>query len=107
MFNLFKKKDGPKPDYTFSEPGNTACFTCDHVLSKQRSILSVTHDADDGCWQFMCGQDDHDESNAKIISLKQITEIDHSLNALSDMPLGCGADRASINDDWEGYTIAE
>jgi hypothetical protein len=107
MFNLFKKKDEPKADYEFSEPENTACFTCDHILNKQRPILSVAHDAEDGAWQFMCGHDDHDESNGKIISLKQITEIDNSINALSEMPLGCGADRETINDDWQGYTIAE
>jgi len=107
MFNLFKKKETPKPDYEFSEPENTVCFTCDHVLSRQRPILRVTHDAEDGIWQFMCGHNDHDESNAKLLSLKQITEIDNSLNALSEMPLGCGAERESINEEWQGFTLEE
>ncbi|MCC6373058.1 MAG: DUF2185 domain-containing protein [Bacteroidia bacterium] len=93
--------------YTFSEPQNTACFTCDHVINKKRPILSVTHDAEDGSWQFMCGHDDHDESNAKVVSLKQITEIDNTINALSNMPLGCGADRESGNDEWQGYRLSE
>jgi hypothetical protein len=66
----------------------------------------VTHEHD-GYWQFMCGQSDHDESNAKIISLKQATEIDNSINDLFEMPMGVGADRKSVGDKWVPYKIPD
>ncbi len=90
--------------YKFADEENTACFVCDHVVSRQRPILHVTHD-DDGYWQFLCGQNDHDESNAKLISLKQATEIDNTINDLYEMPMGVGADRKFINDNWVSYKL--
>lgn len=104
MFNLFKKNNGKTSNYKFQDPENTACFVCDHVLNRQRPILHVIHE-EDGYWQFLCGHDGHDESNAKIISLKQATEIDNTINDLYEMPLGVGADRKSTNDKWEPYKL--
>jgi len=101
MFNFFKKKS--TNDFKFKEPENTACFTCDHVVSKQRPILYASHDADDGSWQFMCGQNDHTAANAKIISLKQATEIDATINDLFEMPPGVGAERENVNEKWQPF----
>ena len=106
MFNLFKNKN-EKTEYKFQDPENTACIVCIHVFDRERPILSVTHDLDDGCWQFLCGQDDHDETTAKVISLKEATEIDHSINDLFEMPTGIGADRKTINDKWEPYKLED
>jgi hypothetical protein len=66
----------------------------------------VTHEQD-GYWQFMCGQNDHDEANGKIISILQATEIDNSLNDLYEMPMGVGADRNSIADKWEPFKLPD
>jgi hypothetical protein len=107
MFNLFKKKETTRPVFSFSEPENTACFTCDHVVNKQRPILLVTHEEEDGSWMFMCGHEDHNENNYKLVSLRNIVDIDNSINALCEMPLGCGADRETVNDKWNGYTISK
>jgi hypothetical protein len=96
-----------KSDYKFQDPENTACIVCEHVFNKERPILHVTHDSEDGCWQFMCGINDHDESNAKVISLKQATEIDTSINDLHEMPLGIGAERKTSNDIWKPYKLLE
>lgn len=92
--------------YKFLDPADTACFVCDHVLSRQRPILHVTHDHD-GYWQFICGQNDHDESNAKIISIGQATEIDSTINDLFEMPMGIGANRKSIGDKWIPYKLSD
>ena len=107
MFNLFgqKKSDTNKTEYKFKEAENTACFVCDHVLSKQRAILYVAHDKEDGSWQFLCGQDDHTDANAKIISLKQATEIDSTINDLYEMPLGVGAERKNTKDKWTPFRL--
>ena len=109
MFNLFgqKKSNTNKTEYKFKEAENTACFVCDHVLSKQRPILYVAHDKEDGSWQFLCGQDDHTEANAKIISLKNATVIDTTINDLYEMPLGVGAERKSIKDKWTPFRLQD
>src|SRR5262245_2557022 len=103
MFNFFKKKD--KTIFKYQEPENMACFTCDHVIDGQRPILYVSHHSEDGTWQFMCGQSDHTEANAKIISLKQATEIDPTINDLYEMPLGVGAERETTKSQWKPFRL--
>lgn len=109
MFNLFgpRKNNTDKVAHKFKEPENTACFVCDHVLAKQRPILYASHDKEEGSWQFMCGQNDHTESNVKLISLEEATKIDSTINALHDMPLGVGAERQSIKDKWVPFRLQE
>lgn len=108
MFNLFgqNKNETPKQVYKFKEPEHTACITCDHVLSKKRPILFATHDSD-GFWQFLCGQEDHSEANAKVISMKQITLIDQTVNDLFEMPLNVGAARKTTKDKWKPFRLSE
>lgn len=94
-------------EYKFEDPENTACFVCDHVMNRQRPILYVAHFASDSYWQFTCGQSDHADENIKIISLLHATQIDNSINELYEMPLGVGAERNSINDQWEPFRLIE
>jgi hypothetical protein len=103
MFSLFKKNN--KSEFKFKEPENTACFVCDHVLNGQRPVLFAAHDSDDGSWQFMCGQTDHTEENAKIISLKQATQIDTTINELYEMLLGVGAQRDAKGSIWKVFGL--
>lgn len=103
MFSFFKKNN--QPIFKFKEPENTACFTCDHVLKRQRPILFASHDDEDGTWQFMCGQNDHTEENAKVISLKQATNIDPTINDLYEMPLGVAAERETIQAPWKPFKM--
>jgi len=105
MFGLFKKNKNESSAFQFTDATDTACFSCVHVLQDGEPILSVTHDHD-GSWQFLCGRQ-HSETDAKIISLKQATEIDPSLNGLYAMPAGVGADRASKDADWTPYKLAD
>ena len=102
MFNLFKKNK--KKEYKFNEPENTACFTCEHIFNGERNILFVTHEVE-GDWQFLCGQEDHTSKDIKIISLKQVTEIDESVNYLYEMPLGIGSERKNIECEWEHFKL--
>ena len=100
MFNtLFSKK----PEFLFDESENVACVVCDHVISKQRDILLVTHDAEDGQWGFLCGAEDHEMANYRLISLKNVIRIDESVNGLHDMPLGYGAEREKVGASWQAF----
>ena len=104
ILNLFGQEKNTAPAFKFIEAENTACFVCSHVLSKKLPILYATHDAD-GDWQFMCGQESHTEEDAKLISLKQVTEIDPSVNDLFEMPKGVGAERKTVKDKWKPFRI--
>lgn len=86
-------------DFPFQEAPNTATFVCSHILSEGAPILHVAHDEEDGVWQFLCGYQ-HRIDEARIISLKEAFEIDHSVGQLCDMPCGHCAERKSIDDDW-------
>lgn len=108
MFNLFgqQKKESTKNQYKFKDPENTACIVCNHVLSKERPILYAAHDGE-ADWQFLCGQDDHTEENAKIISLKQVTELDQTVNDLYEMPFKVGAERKNVKDKWQPFKLQD
>ena len=108
MLNLFgqKKNESTKNHYKFKDSENTACIVCNHVLSKERPILHVAHDGE-ADWQFLCGQDDHTEENAKIISLKQVTELDQTVNDLYEMPIKVGAERKTAKDKWQPFKLQD
>jgi hypothetical protein len=89
-------------EFPFSDFENTAVFTCSHILEGNDDICYVTHDEDDGGWQFLCGQS-HSAADARIVSLKSIFDKDPSVGVLSDMPLGCGATRDDKLSQWRGF----
>lgn len=103
--NMFGNKSKKKGKYHFTDPENTACMVCSHVLHQKLPILYVAHDQDDGMWQFLCGAEDHQPEQAKIIGLGQVVALDQSLNELNAMPLGVGAVRKSINDKWQPFKL--
>jgi hypothetical protein len=85
--------------YKFTDPQNTACITCVHVIQDSRPILHVTHDKDDGCWQFLCGAI-HDESQAVVMGIGEMVKIDESLNEIADLKIGGLANRTNPIDKW-------
>lgn len=95
-----------KIEYKFTEREDTACFSCAHVVSGDRPILYATRDGD-GAWQFHCGADDHTVENAKLISLKQVTDLDDTVNSLWEMPLNVGAKRSTAKDKWVPFRLAQ
>ena len=86
-------------EWTFSDPENFAAICCRHVLEGS-TILRVTHDEDDGCWQILCG-DVHATEDAKVVCLACMVKRDGSLLELADLPLGWCADRRSKESPWE------
>ena len=62
--------------FPFADSPDTAVITCHHVLEGS-PILRVTHDADDGMWQFLCGHV-HETDEARVISLQEALTLDAS-----------------------------
>jgi hypothetical protein len=93
------KKD--KNIWPFSDPENVAFITLKGNISREQPILLVTHDAEDGGWQFLDGSLEPKEENTAIVSLLGITKIDPTVRALADLPLGWRAWRRSVRESWE------
>ena len=90
----------------FSEPENTACFTCKHVLEDKQPILYVTHDNDDGSWQFLCGVDSHEVQDARVVGLIEIVNMDETLNDVYELKMRYGVYRKSKGESWESFKIS-
>jgi len=107
IFNLFGqgKKGKNETVFNFSDAKDKAVFTCNHVTDDKSPILYVEHDSE-GDWQFLCGQNEHTEENAKVISLKQAVDFDNSLNDLYEMPVGIGAERKKDGEKWHPFKIS-
>lgn len=73
--------------FPFYDAPNTATITCCHILENGEPILYVSHDEDDGMWQFLCGKA-HETDEAKLVSLKSVFDLDNSVGILKDMPCG-------------------
>jgi hypothetical protein len=86
----------------FKEPLNTAVFTTKYVTEENKEITYVTHDLEDGAWQFFSEDKFEDFGKvAKILSLSQIIKIDKTVLEIADLPLGYYAIRKSKKENWE------
>src|SRR3954470_10962188 len=73
--------------WNFADPEETEVITLDRILRGQSSILLVTHDAEDGAWQFLDGGHVFEEDGA-VVSLGEMVNFDPSLAELADLPEG-------------------
>ena len=85
-------------DWPFADKPNTASITTRQVL-EGAPILLVTHDEDDGGWQFLCGTT-NDPADARVVGLGQMLRRDGTLGELADLPEGWRASRASADGPW-------
>lgn len=87
--------------WPFADPKNVAVFTTTQVFRDGRPILYVSHDLKDGAWQFHTGDETDSASDAMVVALCEMIEIDPSLIALHDLPIGWSASRDSLYDEWQ------
>ena len=86
--------------WPFQDPENAAVFTTKRIVKDRKPVLLVTHDAEDGAWQFHSGDIARDE-DAMIIALSEMVEIDSTITQLADLPIGWEASRNSALDPWK------
>ena len=87
-------------NWRFTEPENQAVITLRQILSDGEPILHVTHDLEDGGWQFL-GWGDAKEEDAKVVALRTIVRLDPSVQELADLPPGWHAWRRAANEPWQ------
>ncbi len=85
--------------FKFKDEEDTIVFSSRQIINAKEPILYVSHDIEDGSWQFHNGCN-VDFEQAVIVSLHEIVELDNSISQLANLPLGWIAIRESIDDEW-------
>jgi hypothetical protein len=86
-------------EWPFDDPEETEVITLERVLRGVSHILLVSHDLDDGTWQFLDGEHVF-ESDGVTVLLGEILQFDPSLESLADLPSGWYAWRTATDNLW-------
>ena len=87
--------------WLFDDPPNLAVFTTKSIAFGQQPVLLVTHDEEDGAWQFLPSGGAGHEKDAALVSLRSMIERDSTLAQLADLPVGWRAWRESRDSTWQ------
>ena len=96
---LFGVDKNSNVEFPFSDAKNTATITCRHIMDDCHAILYVSHDEDDGMWQFLCGKA-HEVDEAMVVALEEVFACDTSISAVATLPYGYEAERKDESSDW-------
>jgi hypothetical protein len=76
-------------------------ITVKSIARREDWIAYVSHDEDDGSWQFHTNSPEPpSEADAAVVSLASIVEMDPTIPMLADLPLGWQAVRSDISAPW-------
>jgi hypothetical protein len=87
-------------DWLFADPENLATITVRQIVVDGDPILRVSHDEDDGGWQFLTGGQ-VEMKDAMLVGLGEIVALDPSVIELADLPLGWRATRENPDSPWQ------
>lgn len=86
-------------DWKFTDSPHTNAFLSQTVYDGAEAITYVSHDADDGAWQFL--GDKMDEGGGPVlVCLHHPIDNDSSLKELADLPIGWCAQRSATGEPW-------
>jgi hypothetical protein len=89
-------------NWPFTDPPNVAVIVNRKIVQGHDWIAYVTHDADDGAWQFHTKDAEPPaEGEAAVVSLEAILKIDSTIAQLADLPFGWHAWRTSTSEWWQ------
>ena len=88
----------------FADALNTVVFTTKYVTEDNKEITYVTHELEDGSWQFFSDDEFEDFTKvAKLVTLSNIIRIDKTVLDIADLPLGYYATRKNKKEKWETF----
>lgn len=87
-------------EWPFADPPNVAVFTSATILDGADWIHYVTHDDDDGAWQFHPYRGPASEADGQVVSLELVSQLDPRILELADMPCGWHAWRDAPDAPW-------
>lgn len=86
-------------DWKFPDPPHTRVFLSQAVNIGEEDVTYVSHDADDGAWQFL-GDSMSGDKEPVISCFHHPVDKDPTLKELADLPLGWWAERAKVGEPW-------
>lgn len=92
---------GKFKDWPFPDPPHTGVYLSNAVHEGTEAITYVSHDADDGAWQFL--GDTMTDSGGVLVCLHHPIDEDSSLVKLADLPVGWYAERSAPGGPWSRY----
>jgi hypothetical protein len=89
-------------NWPFSDVPNTAVIANRKIVTLGEWIAYVTHDLDDGMWQFHTSDPEPpSEEDAMIVSLGNVFQLDSTISELANLPVGWHAWRVSREAPWQ------
>lgn len=85
--------------WPFPDAETTEVLALGRILRGESSLRLVSHDEDDGSWQFLDGAHVFEE-DAVVVLLAEMVQFDPSLIELADLPAGSFAWRAGPGEPW-------
>jgi len=89
------------PDWPFDDPPTVAVFTIHQIIRGDKIVDYVTHDDDDGAWQFLNRAVGFQMADAMLVGLSEMLKFDSSLRDLWDLPYGWCAWREAKGQPWQ------
>jgi hypothetical protein len=90
------------PEWPFEDPPNVAVIADRRIVFEGDWVAYVTHDEDDGAWQFHVRRSTGtDERHAALVSLQSVVSRDPTVAELADLPPGWCAFRTAKNAPWQ------
>jgi len=86
-------------DWKFSDDPHTRVFLSETVHKGTEPVTYVSHDEDDGAWQFL-GDSMNQGGGPVVVCLHHPIDNDRSLSELADLPLGWSAERSKPGEPW-------
>jgi hypothetical protein len=83
----------------FPDPPHTGVFLSESVHNGSETVTYVSHDSDDGAWQFL-GNSMADGGGPVLSCFHHPIDRDPSLSELADLPLGWCAERTKVGEPW-------
>lgn len=85
--------------WKFPDPPHTRVFLSETVFKGTEPVTYVSHDAEDGAWQFL-GNSMADGGGPVISCFHHAIDRDPGLAELADLPLGWYAERGNVGEPW-------
>jgi len=86
-------------DWVWSVPRDTSVFTLRQILDEGAPVLHVSHNSQDGAWQFL-GWETPSLSDGVVACIEHLIDLDPSLDPLHDLPRGWHAWRPTREAPW-------
>lgn len=86
--------------WLFRDPPDLAVVTTTQILDGGQPILLVSHELDDGGWQFLDGGIPEME-DVRVVSLYRILMLDPTIRSVASLSQGEQAWRKSLSEPWQ------